>query len=229
MTGGMWEEDAMLRAEDPVTLQVAGIGELAALVVRAVPGAAELAVLDAPGALPARYVTGRRCRLPGGSGTLVAARRGDGTIRDDVLHLVLDPVAAPAPRHAAGVAAYAAIRPQPQAEQRRSFARVELVRPVLLVPARTGNAWIDGKTEDLSPGGARISGAGRLRLGDRLRLLLELGPGALLDGGGQIVRVEGDGIAGVRLDRLGERDRKVLARYLQARQAAALAELRATG
>lgn len=226
MTGGMWDPDTTLRPQEPVTLEITGIGALDALVVRAVPGAAELAV---PGALPARYVAGRRCRLEAGSGTLVAARRTDGTIRDDVLHLVLDPVAAPAPRHVVGAAAYTAIRPQPAAEQRRAFDRVELVRPVLLVPDRTGNAWIDGKTQDLSPGGARISGASRLRRGDRLRLLLELGPGALVDGGGEIVRVDADGVAGVRLDRVSARDQKILARYLRARQAAALAQLRATG
>lgn len=244
MTPVMWDQDATLPPDETVPLEVAGIGTVDALVVRAVAGAAELAIIDAPGALPGRYLAGRRCRVPAGPGILVGARRADGTVRDDVVHLALDPIAGAAPRYTGGVAAYeaatrpaadpapagyAAIRPQSPAEQRRGHSRVALVRPVLLVPQRTGNAWIDGQTRDLSPGGARISGVGRLRPGDRLRLLLELGPGALVDGDGEIVRVDDQGTAGVRFDRLGPRDRTVLARYLRARQAAALAELRAAG
>lgn len=229
MTGGMWDHSSALRPEDPVRLDVAGVGPLDAHVVRAVPGAAELVLPDAPTALPARYLAGRTCRVADGGGLLVAARRPDGSVRDDVVHLVLDPIASAAPRHVAGVAAYGAVRPHAPETQRRAHERVALVRPVLLVPQRTGNGWLDAQTRDLSPGGALLTGTADLRTGDRLRLLLELGPGALVDSSGRVVRVGPDGQAAVSLDQLTTRDRTTLARYLAARKAAALAELRATG
>ncbi|MTD46475.1 hypothetical protein GKE82_19825 [Conexibacter sp. W3-3-2] len=227
MTGGMWDDDTRLRPEQTVELTVAGLGPVAALVLRTVPGAAELAPAVVPGVPPGRYLAGRRCRTPAGAGTLLAAPRPDGSVRDDVVHLVLDPVAAAAPRYAGGAAAYTAVRPHAPERQRRASERIVLERPVLVVPTRTGNGWIDARTADLSAGGAALVDVPSLRAGDRLRLLLELGPGALLDGGGEVVHRDGDGRAGVRLDRLSARDRAVLDRYLRARQAAALAELRA--
>jgi c-di-GMP-binding flagellar brake protein YcgR len=110
--------------------------------------------------------------------------------------------------------------------QRRAFHRAPVIAPVTLVPARFRVGWLEGRTRDLSASGALVSGAERLREGERLRVLLELGPDDLLDASGRVVRIEESGLAGLRLDRLAEKDRERLVRYVALRQRESLAALR---
>jgi len=267
----MWPWERTVDTDERVLLDVPGIGEYEAVVARAVPGAAELALINGP--LPARYLAGHGChvvpsdaRAPGPrpprgahsadriDGRLVAVRSPSGGLRDDVVQMVFDvtrqarvpPIPTPAaagdarraasahaspaaaPRGVTGAAAYSAIKPHTPEQQRRVFHRVAIVRPVTLVPARFKVGWLDGQTRDLSEGGALISGAERLREGERLRMVLELGPGAMFDTDGRIVRFDAAGLAGVRWDRLSQDDRVRLQQYIAIRQRAALAELRAS-
>ncbi len=189
-------------------------------------------------------------------GRLVASLDGHGRLRDDAVQMVFavdlsapsaaaaTPPHAPVPHTAGGpndraapaaappgligAAAYAAVRPHAPESQRRAFHRVPIERPVTLVPERFGAGWLDGRTHDLSAGGTLVSGAARLREGDRLRLVLELGPGTLFDTRGRITRIDEHGLAGVRWDHLSAAERERLAVYVARRQRAALARLRAS-
>jgi len=222
-----------------VHLAVPGVGGVPARVVRAVPGAAELLLLSpgegGPGSVPARFLHGRACRLtsadPGAAGSLdgrvVAVRTWDGGLHSELVHVVFTAVrsspvrARPAP-FTPSTPAPAPTRPA----QRRAFHRAAVVTPVTLVPVRFRVGWLDGRTRDLSAGGALVSGAERLREGDRLRVLLELGPDELLDTDGQIIRIDAAGLAGMKMGRLSAADRERLVRYVTLRQRDALAALR---
>lgn len=228
--GGMWPWQRSVAPDERVRLIVPGIGDIPARVVRAVPGAAEVflgASGDPATPVPPRFLHGRPCHVAPPAhdatdrieGRLVAVQTWDGSLHPALVHVVFTPArpapspATPPPRRPGGV-------------QRRAFHRAPVTAPVTLVPERFRVGWLDGRTRDLSAGGALVTGAERLREGDRLRVLLELGPEELLDTGGRIVRIDGDGLAGLRMDRLGAADRDRLVRYVTLRQREALAALR---
>lgn len=248
----MWPWERTVAPDELVRVEVPGLGALRARVVRAVPGAAELLVLrprdGAPGApdLPPRFLHGRACAVTLGEATggeridgrLVAVRTPAGGLDRELLHFVLGVPRAPT-AGLAGAAAYAAaasaspppfraVHPQPAAAQRRTFHRVPVERPITLVPERFRVGWLDGRTLDLSAGGALVRGAERLREGDRMRVLLELAPDRIIDTSGRIVRIDDRGLAGVALHGLTAQEREGLARYVALRQQLALAELRET-
>ena len=225
----MWPWQRSVAPDERVRLVVPGVGDIPARVVRAVPGAAEVflgAGDDTATPVPARFLHGRTCHVtPPHAGScaeriearLVAVQTWDGGLHPALLHVVFTmarsaPAAAPPRRH--------------RGVQRRAFHRAPVTAPITLVPERFRVGWLDGRTRDLSAGGALVAGAERLREGDRLRVLLELGPQELLDTGGRIVRIDGDGLAGVRMDRLSAADRDRLVRYVALRQREALAALR---
>ncbi|WP_372791710.1 PilZ domain-containing protein [Paraconexibacter sp.] len=231
-----WERT--VTAHEQVRLDVAGIGSFETVVLRAVAGAAELAILSGP--VPARYLAGRPCVARAASdgtgarveGRLVRSLDALGRLRDDAVQIVFaaarsTEVPPAAPRGVTGVAAYTAVHPHAPETQRRAFQRVAVVRPVTLVPERFRVGWLDGRTRDLSVGGTLVSGAERLREGERLRLVLELGPGTLFDTRGRVTRIDEAGLAGVHWERLSADERRRLALYVTRRQRAALAELRA--
>lgn len=201
--------------EERVVVHVPRMAPFEAVVARVVEGGAELALTSAPG-VPLRFLHHRAATVapPNGdetlAGTLLGVAGRHGRLREDVLHFIHAREAVPA------------------ADQRRAFARVETIRPVTMVPARFKVGWLDGATRNLSAGGALVTGAARLAEGERLRLVMELDPaaGVELDLQAKVVRSDEDGLAGLRLERLGAADREQLVRWVTARQREALAELR---
>lgn len=236
-----WEMGAPPTAATPerVRLDIEGGGTVDAIVARVVPGAAELVLAPAdPRArrLTPRLLHRRRCRaspadVPDGptiEGELLAVPGPDGALRDGLIHLLL-PMGAFPIRPSRPVAGAATYGPEIVAQDvpRRRFDRVDAVRPVTLVPARMGSGWLDARTRDISAGGVLLDGAPELLRGERVRVLLELTPGAILDASGRVVRVDGDGVAGVALQNLTPAARARLERHVGLRRAAALAALRA--
>ncbi len=222
-----------------VRLDIEGGGTVDAIVARVVPGAAELVL--APAGSRSRHLTPRllhrrRCRVspadvddgPMVDGELLAVPGPDGALRDGLIHLLLPMGALPVQpsRPVAGTATYG---PEIVARDiaRRRFDRVDAIRPVTLIPARMGSGWLDARTRDISAGGVLLDGAPGLLHGERVRVLLELTPGAILDASGRVVRIDGDGVAGVALQNLTSAARARLERHVGLRRAAALAALRA--
>jgi hypothetical protein len=230
----MWPWQRTVEADERIHFEVPGVGRTEARVIRAVPGAAEL-LLGAGGVarLPVtpRFLHGRSCLLtPTGEGTterivgrVVTVQTWDGRVHDELIQVVFTlfrsaDVPAAAGDGPASAGAHRA--------QRRAFHRAPVIAPVTLVPERFRVGWLEGRTRDLSASGALVSGAERLREGERLRVLLELGPDDLLDASGRIVRFDVTGLAGLRLDRLATKDRERLVRYVALRQRESLAALR---
>lgn len=228
MTWEMWPWQRTVALDERVQVFVPGLRALPARVVRAVPGAAELLLAGKHGAdplVPARFLHGHHGHLrpgdPSASGEIpgrfVAVRTWDDRLHPALVHVVFTIGRSASPRAGA-----------PMGVQRRAFHRAPVTAAVTLVPERFRVGWLDGRTRDLSAGGALVTGAERLREGDRLRLVLELGPDDLLDTGGRIVRIDGDGLAGLRMDGLSPAERERLVRYVALRQREALAALRDT-
>jgi len=189
-----------------------------ASVLRTVSGAAELALMHRA-AVPVRFLHRRRATivpLAGdrrADGTLFAIPGRDGRVRDDLLHFL--PAAVPlAPR---------------RTPQRRDNVRIELVRPVAIVPEGFRAGWLNGFTRNVSAGGVLVAGADVLEHGERLRLRFELDSGEdLLDVLARVVRADDDlGLRGLRLEGVGDRERERIVRYVFERQRHALAALRA--
>jgi hypothetical protein len=204
--------------EERVRVLVPRVATVDAVVVRAVDGAAELALGGAP-AVPVRFLHRKRATivpLTGDDrvdGTLLAVPGVQGRVREDVLHFVR--VVVPlAPR---------------RAQQRRDHARIELVRPVAMVPDGFRVGWLNGFTRNVSAGGVLVAGADALEAGDRLRLRFELdSEDDLLDVLARVVRADDAwGLRGLRLEGVDERERERIVRYVFERQRRALAELRA--
>jgi hypothetical protein len=205
--------------EERVRVLVPQVASLEAVVVRAVSGAAELAVVAADAKVPARFLHRRRATivpLTGDDrvdGTLFAVPGTGGHVREDLLHF-LQAVVPLAPRREA---------------QRRDAARIDLVRPVAMIPEGFKVGWLNGFTRNVSAGGVLVAGADALTEGDRLRLRFELDSEEdLIDLLARVVRADDDwGLRGLALERLDERERERIVRFVFARQRRALAELRA--
>jgi hypothetical protein len=205
-------------SEERVRIIVPSVTTAEAIVVRAVEGAAELALAQKPD-VPLRFLHRRRATivpLTGDDrvdGRLLAVPGAGGRVREDLLHF-LQAVVPLAP---------------PRAEpQRRDAARVDLVRPVAMIPDGFKVGWLNGFTRNVSAGGVLVAGADTLGPGDRLRLRFELdNEDDLIDLLARVVRADDAwGLRGLRLERLTDRERERIVKFVFARQRRALAELR---
>jgi hypothetical protein len=204
--------------EERVRVLIPRVATVEAVVVRAIDGAAELALVEPPG-VPVRFLHRRRATivpLAGDDrvdGTLFAIPGDGGRVREDLLHF-LQAVVPLAPR---------------RAQQRRDHARIDLVRPVAMVPDGFRVGWLNGFTRNVSAGGVLVAGADALEAGDRLRLRFELeSEDDLVDVLARVVRADDAwGLRGLRLEGVGERERERIVKYVFARQRRALAEQRA--
>jgi hypothetical protein len=203
--------------EERVRVLVPRVATLEATVVRAVTGAAELALTATPD-VPLRFLHRRKATivpLTGDDridGRLLAVPGPHGRVRDDLLHF-LKAVVPLAPR---------------RAPQRRDEVRIDLVRPVALIPDGFKVGWLNGFTRNVSAGGVLIAGVDALEAGDRLRLRFELDDeNDLIELLGRVVRADDAwGLRGLRLERLTDRERERIVKFVFARQRRALAELR---
>lgn len=203
--------------EERVRVLVPQVATLEATVVRAVTGAAELALTATPD-VPLRFLHRRKATIIPLSGDdridgrLLAVPGPHGRVRDDLLHF-LKAVVPLAP---------------PRAPQRRDEIRIDLVRPVALIPDGFKVGWLNGFTRNVSAGGVLIAGADALEAGDRLRLRFELDDeDDLIDLLARVVRADDTwGLRGLRLERLTDRERERIVKFVFARQRRALAELR---
>ena len=203
--------------DERVRIIVPRVATVEAVVVRAAEGAAELALAERP-AVPVRFLHRRRAPIV----PLAADRRTDGTlfavpgpggrVRDDLLHFL--PAVVPL---------------APRRDQRRDDVRVELVRPVAMVPEGFRAGWLNGFTRNVSAGGVLVAGADVLEAGDRLRLRFELdSEDDLLDVLARVVRADDTwGLRGLRLEGVSDRERERIVRYVFEHQRRALAQLRA--
>jgi hypothetical protein len=205
--------------EERVRVLVPRVATLDATVVRAVTGAAELALTASPD-VPLRFLHRRRATivpLPAADdrvdGTLFAVPGPDGHVREDLLHFLQAVVPLAPPRND---------------PQRRDDTRIDLVRPVAMIPEGFKVGWLNGFTRNVSAGGVLVAGADALEAGDRLRLRFELDSEEdLIDLLARVVRADDTwGLRGLRLEQLSERERERIVRFVFARQRRALAELR---
>jgi PilZ domain len=204
--------------EERVRVLVPQVATLQAVVVRAVEGAAELAVVGADARVPPRFLHRRKAAIVPLSGTgrvdgmLLAVPSAGGRVREDLLHFLQAVVPLAPPRPA----------------QRRDAARIDLVRPVAMIPEGFKVGWLNGFTRNVSAGGVLVAGADALHAGDRLRLRFELDDEEdLIDLLARVVRADDDwGLRGLRLEQLSERERERIVRFVFARQRRVLAELR---
>jgi hypothetical protein len=203
--------------EERVRVLVPRVATLEATVVRAVTGAAELALTATPD-VPLRFLHRRKATIVSLTGDdrvdgrLLAVPGPHGRVRDDLLHF-LKAVVPLAP---------------PRAAQRRDEIRIDLVRPVALIPDGFKVGWLNGYTRNVSAGGVLIAGAEALEAGDRLRVRFELDDeDDLIDLLARVVRADDAwGLRGLRLERLSDRERERIVKFVFARQRRALAELR---
>jgi hypothetical protein len=203
--------------EERVRVLVPQVATLEATVVRAVTGAAELALTATPD-VPLRFLHRRKATIVSLTGEnridgrLLAVPGPHGRVRDDLLHF-LKAVVPLAP---------------PRAPQRRDEIRIDLVRPVALIPDGFKVGWLNGFTRNVSAGGVLIAGADALEAGDRLRVRFELDDeDDLIDLLARVVRADDTwGLRGLRLERLTDRERERIVKFVFARQRRALAELR---
>jgi hypothetical protein len=206
--------------EERVRVLVPQVATLEAVVVRAVSGATELGVTGADPRVPARFLHRRRATIVPVAGddrvdgTLLAVPGAHGRVREDLLHFLQAVVPLAPPR---------------STPQRRDDVRIDLVRPVAMIPDGFKVGWLNGFTRNVSAGGVLVAGADALAAGDRLRLRFELDDEEdLVDLLARVVRAdEAWGLRGLRLERLADRDRERIVRFVFARQRRALAELRA--
>jgi PilZ domain len=204
--------------EERVRVLVPRVTEVEAIVVRAVSGAAELALTSKPD-VPLRFLHRRKAAivpLAGDDrvdGTLLAVPGPHGKVRDDLLHFLQAVVPLAPPR----------LRPQ-----RRDDHRIDLVRPVAMIPEGFKVGWLNGFTRNVSAGGVLVAGADALESGDRLRVRFELdSEDDLIDLLARVVRADDTwGLRGLRLEGLDDRARERIVKFVFARQRRALAELR---
>jgi hypothetical protein len=198
-----------------VRLTVPGLGEVDALVARAVPGAAELVFAGEPPA-PARVLHRRVARIASLApappdelrATLLAVRDAGGRLRPDVVHALLEQPGAQ-------------LTPQVPPD-RRTSARVSVLRAVSIHhPGQVRG--IQARTQDVSPAGVGLRGAVALARGDLVRLRITLDDQRALEAVGEVRRRTGLDGHGVQLVRMRPQDRLWLQRWLAAQRAAALA------
>src|ERR1700749_168436 len=105
-------------------------------------------MLDTRSGVPARFLHRRRATIvpvtgdDRGDGRLLAVPGEGGRVREDLLHF-LQSVVPLAPR---------------AAPQRRSNARVQLVRPVAMIPEGFKVGWLNGFTREVSASGGLLAG-----------------------------------------------------------------------
>jgi len=204
--------------QERVRVLVPRVATFEAMVVRAVSGAAELEIASAAG-VPARFLHRRRATIVPMAGddrvdgTLLAVPGAHGRVREDLLHFLRAVVPLAPPR---------------REPQRRDAARIDLVRPVAMIPEGFRVGWLNGFTRNVSAGGVLVAGAEALGEGDRLRLRFELDSEEdLIDLLARVVRADETwGLRGLRLERLSDGERERIVRFVFARQRRALAELR---
>jgi hypothetical protein len=204
--------------QERVLVHVPRFAALNAVVVRTVPGASELAFPEAT-AVPIRFLHRRRASVTPRdgrdrrTGTLLAVPGDDGRIRRDILHFV------------------EAVLPLAAAPQRREHARIDIIRPVAMVPAGFQVGWLTGQTRNVSADGILVTGAEALEAGDRLRVRFELtGEDDLVDLSARVVRSEDRwGLRGLRLDGRQAAERERIVRFVFEQQRRALQALRAAG
>jgi hypothetical protein len=98
---------------------------------------------------------------------------------------------------------------------RRQHERAPAVLPVTVVPVHADLAPTRGLTLDISGGGALVRGPAALASGAELLLHLELpGDDLPIPAKGAVVRAAGDGLLGVRLDRMRPEDRERVVRWV---------------
>lgn len=100
--------------------------------------------------------------------------------------------------------------------QRRTDVRVAAVRPVSIVQ-RADDDERTASTVDLSGSGLLIAQMDGLGLGERIAFALDL-DGPSVGGEGEVVREDGRGRKGVRIDRISSHDRELLIRFVFTRQ-----------
>ncbi|WP_445148629.1 PilZ domain-containing protein [Baekduia sp. Peel2402] len=213
-----WTRPTRPDDEERVRIVVPRVTSVEAVVVRAVQGAAELALTDTSD-VPLRFLHRRRATivpLAGDDrvdGRLLAVPGPQGRVRDDLLHFLQAVVPLAPPR---------------SDPQRRDATRIDLVRPVAMIPDGFKVGWLNGFTRNVSAGGVLVAGADALGPGDRLRLRFELdSEDDLIDLLARVVRADDAwGLRGLRLERLTDRERERLVKFVFARQRRALSELR---
>lgn len=214
-------------APERVRLTVPGVGAVDAVVVRAVPGAAEL-LLTGPPPAPARVLHRRPARiasLPPAPpdvlpATLLAVPDAHGALRADLvlaLFAIRPGDAAPAPADPA--AAGGADDAPAGAPDRRAAIRVPVLRAVSIHHPGVVTG-IQARTQDVSAAGLSLRGTSALVLGDLVRLRLMLDREHPLDAVGEVRRRAGADHHGVQLVRMRPQDRIWLQRWLAAQQQA---------
>ncbi len=215
-----------LRVRDRVALIVDALAPLPATVAAADRAQATLLLDDGP--IPARMlhrraaaietaVDGRRYRADGVV-AMVAGRRGKAREDAVAFHFgAAEPAAAVPPAGLAGegaalaAGAYAAAAPT----LRRREDRAPAILPVTLVPVHSDLPPARGLTLNVSPGGALLRGPSALESGQELLLHLHLPNEDLpVPAKGEVVRRAGDGLLGVRLDRMRDADRGLVLAWL---------------
>jgi hypothetical protein len=238
-----------------VTIHVPGITSMPGLVVASVEGASEVALpkkhdvesrfLHRQPAL-LTFSDGEQV-----SGTLLAYESEDGGLREDRMQLLHNVFGAPPrpvresvedqiiERAAVPLSLLDEERAEQLAEEphhlhyvrdhlpgsKRRGVRVQLIRPVAIVPESFKIGWLNGATRNVSVGGILVSGAEQLQSGDGLRLRFELDhEDDVIDIKGRVVRDNDPwGLRGVRIESAGERERERLIRYIYESQRRAIA------
>lgn len=224
------------------------------IIVESVPGASEIA-LPRRREIEARFLHRQPALIlltddesAQLSGTLLAYEAEDGGLREDRMQLLHGVVARPLRENAEDrVVERAAVPLSHLDEQRaeelaqeahhlqyvrdhepgtkRRGVRVQLIRPVAIVPETFKVGWLNGATRNVSVGGILVAGAEQLQAGDKVRLRFELDhEDDVIDLRGSIVRDNDPwGLRGVKIERAGERERERLIRYIYESQRRAVA------
>ncbi len=108
---------------------------------------------------------------------------------------------------------------------KRRGVRVPLIRPAAIIPEQFTHGWLNGATRNVSISGLLLSGAERLRTGEKLRVRFELDhEDDVVDLVGKVVRDDDPwGLRGVHIAQAGARERERLIRFIYESQRRELA------
>ena len=99
---------------------------------------------------------------------------------------------------------------------RRRHARTPAILPVTFVPVQTEIAPARGMTLNVSPGGVLVKAPASVSAGSALTLLLQLPSEDLpVPALGEIVRSHGQGVHGVRIERMRDADRERVLEWIE--------------
>lgn len=184
------------------------------------------------------------------AGTLLAYEDDLGGLREDRMQLLHDDVGAPprlprsdADREAERVAVPLSRLDEELAQDladeeshhlyllddtpgtKRRGVRVPLIRPAAIIPEQFTHGWLNGATRNVSISGLLLSGAERLRTGEKLRVRFELDhEDDVVDLVGKVVRDDDPwGLRGVHIAQAGARERERLIRFIYESQRRELA------